>query len=138
MTTNDEYLIHGNLQLRRGSMLRIDDGRGMLIHVWDGCLWVTQERDPEDILLRAGEWFRIARNGRTLVHATSASAVALTSPHEQAFARRIDLIRPGTSQPRLLHRAQKTAAFRLHRIAQRALEAWAGLYASPMRRLPSL
>ncbi len=91
-----EYLVQGNLPLVRGSLVRIEDGRDMLVYVWNGSVWITQEGDRRDRYVAAGGWFRITRAGLTLVSALDRSAISLTSPHEQGFAERIDLVRAGT------------------------------------------
>jgi hypothetical protein len=58
----NEYLVHDKLRLARGSLLRIEDGREMLVHARDGCVWITQEGEGRDVLLEAGaadaRWFR--------------------------------------------------------------------------------
>jgi len=83
----DEHLIEGELPLARGGQLRIVDGRGLLIHVWRGSLWITQERDRRDIVLEAGDSFRLDRNGVALVKAWDDTVLSLASPHEVAVGR---------------------------------------------------
>ena len=83
----DEHLIEGELPLARGGQLRIVDGRGLLIHVWRGSLWITQERDLRDIVLEAGDSFRLDRNGVALVKAWDDTVLALASPHKVAVGR---------------------------------------------------
>ncbi len=95
-----EYVVCGNLRLPRGSALRIDDGREMNVCPWTGSLWITQERENRDVILEAGQWFRIEREGLTLVQALEDSAVALTSPHEDASAKSIQVVRTGTVVPK--------------------------------------
>jgi len=64
----------------RGSLLRIDGGAGVLVHVLEGELWLTQEGSPKDHLLGAGQSFRIDRDGATLAHAFQRSLVSLSRP----------------------------------------------------------
>ncbi len=85
----DEYLIEGAMPLLRHEQLRIEDGRDLLIHAWQGSLWITQEGDRRDIVLQAGQSFRLDRNGIALVECWEDAVVALTSPHEKRPARRI-------------------------------------------------
>jgi hypothetical protein len=77
--------------LARGSVMRIEDGRGTLLYVWSGSLWVTQEGDCRDRYLGRGGWLRIESDGLTLISALGDSAVALTLPDtrkaEPLFAR---------------------------------------------------
>ena len=49
----DGYVVHGGMGMARGSYARIEDGRGILVYVWDGELWITQEGDPRDHFVRA-------------------------------------------------------------------------------------
>jgi hypothetical protein len=89
----DEYLIEGALPLARREELRITDGRELLIHVWQGSLWITQEGDTRDIVLEAGDSFRLDRNGVALAKAWDDTVLALASPHEKRPARDI-AVRP--------------------------------------------
>ena len=87
----DEYLIEGAMPLLRNEQLRIEDGRDLLVHVWQGSLWITQEGDVRDILLQAGQSFRLDRDGTALVKCWDDAVVALTSPHEARPARSIEV-----------------------------------------------
>ena len=92
----DHHIVRSRLQLGRGSLLRIVDGRDMVIYVRSGSLWVTQEGDPRDRYLNAQDWYTLTSNGLTLVSALRASSIALASPHASDFARRIDVVRAST------------------------------------------
>ena len=61
---------------RRGSLV-LDGAKGTVIIVDYGCLWVTLERDPRDIVLVQGMDFEIDRSGRTVVAAEEDSGVRL-------------------------------------------------------------
>ena len=74
------------VRLARGSLARIADGRGALVCVWDGALWITQEGDLRDYFVPAGESFRIARDGVTVINALSRSVVTVGAPQESAGA----------------------------------------------------
>jgi len=76
----DDHPKQDPIGVARGSLLRIDDGAGALVHVWEGELWLTQEGSPQDHLLGAGQTFRIDRDGATLVHALQRSLVSLSRP----------------------------------------------------------
>ena len=91
----DEYLIEGAMPLLRNEQLRIEDGRDLLIHAWQGSLWITQEGDRRDVLLQAGQSFRLDRNGLALVKCWDDAVLALVSPHENRPARSIVLRAPG-------------------------------------------
>jgi hypothetical protein len=62
---------------RRGSLV-LDGAEGTIIAVDSGCLWVTLERDPRDIVLAKGMRFEIDRRGRTVIVAEEDSRVRLT------------------------------------------------------------
>jgi Protein of unknown function (DUF2917) len=66
------------IDLARGSSLRIDDGAGTLVYVWEGELWITQEGDTRDHFVSPGRWFRIERDGTSLLYATRSTRVTLT------------------------------------------------------------
>ena len=87
----DEYLIEGAMPLLRNEQLRIEDGRDLLIHAWQGSLWITQEGDVRDVVLQAGQSFRLDRNGVALVKCWENAVLALTSPHEERPARSIEV-----------------------------------------------
>jgi len=73
-----EYLALGAVPMTRGSVLRIEDGRDVLIYVWEGELWLTQEGDGRDRCLGAGAWFRLDRNGVAVAEAMRHSTITLT------------------------------------------------------------
>jgi hypothetical protein len=76
-----------------GSILRIDDGAGVLIHVWEGELWITQDGSPKDHMLLAGQSFRVDRGGATIAQAFKRSLVSLSPEMRypaQAFLRIAD------------------------------------------------
>lgn len=118
-----EYVVQGNIPLVRGSMLRIEDGRGMLVYAWSGSLWITQEGDGRDRVVSAGGWYRIAGSGLTLISALSRSALALTSPYEEGFAERIELVRAGSGQVETLFAAPSRLAA-LHARLKKTWSAW--------------
>lgn len=97
----ESYLVHGGIGLGRGSLARIDDGRGMLVHLWDGEVHITQE-DPRDHFVRRGESFRLDRDGTALIYAVRGSALSLSAP-----------------APRVIY----------ERAGRRLLRFWASLYA---------
>ncbi len=59
--------------------LILDDAEGTTISVDTGCLWVTLEHDPRDIVLLPGMRFEIDRTGRTVVAAEEDSRFRLLS-----------------------------------------------------------
>lgn len=70
---------------RQGSTTEITLRKGQL-HTWngnhighviearEGTLWLTQDGDSRDIILRPGQSFRLTRPGRTIAQSLSAAA----------------------------------------------------------------
>jgi hypothetical protein len=124
-----EYIVQGSLGLARGSVLRVDGGRHILVYVWEGELWVTEEGDRSDRVLAAGQWHRIERDGAALVYALKRSVVTLTAPVPEYYARRIVLAKAGSPQPVVLYSRRRARMKRLSAFAQRLRQAWSGLVA---------
>ena len=64
------------LCLKPNQLLKVRAGAGHAVVCHSGSLWVTQDRDPRDIILAAGESFALDRNGLALVQALQQSAVS--------------------------------------------------------------
>ena len=99
-----EWIVKGSVELDRGGKLKIEDGREMLVYVWKGKVWLTQERDRRDVVLRAGEWFRLDRNGVAVVTALAGCALTLTSPYEERQASAVEVYPRAARAPRTLYR----------------------------------
>ena len=99
----DGYVVHGGMGMARGSYARIEDGRGILVYVWEGELWITQEGDKRDYFVRGGEWFRLERDGAALLHATRRTHATLTAPTPADYAERITVTPAGTTAARVLY-----------------------------------
>lgn len=98
-----QALRHPLIDLPRGAILRIDDGEPRVIDVFEGQVWLTQEGDPSDVILQAGESFRFDGYGLTVVQAFRPSRVLVSEVAE----------RPRTMSAVALHRlarAQRDAA----------------------------
>jgi hypothetical protein len=59
--------------------LILNNAEGTTIAVDAGCLWITMERDPRDIVLLPGMRFEIDRGGRTVIAAEDDSRFRLVS-----------------------------------------------------------
>lgn len=123
-----EFVVNGSLALEEDGMLLIDEGREMLVYVWSGLVWVTQEGEREDRVLKRGDWLRIEAGGRTVVSALMPSSLALTSPNEQDYAEAILVASPRREQPVALYRGQPKS---LAALFNRAARAWASLVSAP-------
>jgi hypothetical protein len=67
------------LAMTKGSMLKIEDGRGIVVEVKRGMLWLTQEGDTRDRYIRAGDWLRLDGSGLAIANALQRSMVAISS-----------------------------------------------------------
>lgn len=103
----DGYLVHGGIGMARGSTVRIEDGSGILVYVWQGELWITQEGDQRDHFVSPGRWFRLERDGAALLYATRSTHATLTSPTPANYARLITMTPAGTATPRVLYQREK-------------------------------
>jgi hypothetical protein len=126
----EEFIVQGSLNLSRGSMLRIEDGRDMLIHVWEGEVWLTEERERKDRILRQGEWHRLERQGAAIGYALERSVLTLTAPEPEQYARRIALTRAGASEPVELYSA---AHERVGSLAARLRRLWFAMFVPQAR-----
>ena len=57
------------LELADGDLVELPDARGTTLRVTKGALWITQEQDKQDIVLRAGDVWTVERQGLTLLEA---------------------------------------------------------------------
>ncbi len=71
------------ITLRPNRLLRLRDGRDVVVGVDTGTVWLTQDGDLRDIILRAGESFRVDRDGTVLLQALDNAAVHF-GPHGMA------------------------------------------------------
>jgi hypothetical protein len=79
-----DYVPHGRLALREDATLRVDDAKGMRLYVWQGTVWLTQERDHRDLLLKAGESFQLDRAGAALITPLGKGAlISLAKPQHE-------------------------------------------------------
>lgn len=120
-----EYIVQGALGLTRGSMLRIEEGRHLLIYVWEGEIWLTEEGERRDRVLSAGAWHRLQRPGASIGYALERSVVTLTAPEPMQYARRIVLLKAGNAAPVVLYDAARERAGTL---VARLLRLWQKLF----------
>jgi len=65
------------IDLAKRENLPLHDVRGTLLRVTRGSLWVTQENDPRDLVLRTGDTWTVERDGLTIVEAQADSIVCV-------------------------------------------------------------
>lgn len=56
-------------RLERGALLRLADGSGRTVAVFEGLVWITQDGDRRDVFLRGGESHSFDRPGLVLIEA---------------------------------------------------------------------
>jgi len=100
----DNELRHPLTDLTAGSMLRVYNGEGRAIVVFEGDVWITQHDDQRDFVLSGGESFSIDRPGLTLVEALRDSKLLLVD----ARSRRDTL--PSSFELQRWAREQRTVA----------------------------
>ena len=69
------------LALDAGQVVTLEDARGVRIQARTGTVWVTEERNPRDHILVAGQTLVVSRSGRTVIQAMQPAWIAL---HEAA------------------------------------------------------
>jgi len=77
--TSTEFSAPTNLRIARGSLAGISNGRGVLLRVERGKVWLTRANETTDSCLEAGESFRIDRDGLTLISALGDAPFALVT-----------------------------------------------------------
>ncbi len=76
-------------------ILRLRDRDGDRVECLDGSVWITQDGDPRDIVLDAGEAFTLDRRGTTLVYAlANARVVVQAEGHAPARRPQGEALRP--------------------------------------------
>ena len=80
-------LRHPLTDLSAGSILRVSDGQGRAIAVFEGQVWITQQGDQRDIVLAAGESFSLDHQGLTLVQAFRDSKLMLVDAEPRAASK---------------------------------------------------
>jgi hypothetical protein len=100
------YEVGTRVGLTAREAVSLTDVRGATLRITRGIVWITQEHDPRDLVLRAGDNWVVERNGRTVIEAQGAAtlyvvgrAVAPARPRAPAFTWR-DLLRGWSLAPR--------------------------------------
>jgi hypothetical protein len=66
------------VQLPAHSAHSIEGTKGLQITAVDGTVWLTQARDPRDIILTRGQSFILDRKGRAVVYALKDAAIIVS------------------------------------------------------------
>jgi hypothetical protein len=65
------------IRLARGEALPVRDAAGGIVYAHEGHVWITEEKGVADVVLRAGESFRLARGGLAVVEALSDASISI-------------------------------------------------------------
>jgi len=65
------------MELADGELVELTDERGTTLRVTHGILWITQDQDVRDVVLRTGDVWTVERDGLTLAEAQGASTFCL-------------------------------------------------------------
>lgn len=68
------------IALDKDALHRVENGFGQRIEALSGSLWITIDNDTRDIVLAAGEGFRIDGSGGVLISALEDARFALLQP----------------------------------------------------------
>ena len=91
----------GEYAMASRSLLRLADQAGTTIRVSCGELWITQEGDPRDYYLTAGQSLTLTSQGTVLATAICRSWVSVTPPPpRESAAQRLLKLLAGLALPR--------------------------------------
>jgi hypothetical protein len=65
------------IALEAGQVVTLDDAQGTRIAARTGTVWVTEEGEPRDHVVDAGDAIIVARPGRTVVQALKPSWISI-------------------------------------------------------------
>lgn len=72
-------LAEAGIVLKAQQFLRIDESQHARIRCEDGTVWITQDGDPRDVVLGAGQQFTVDRPGQVVVFSLSGATLELHS-----------------------------------------------------------
>ena len=78
-------------ELKRRSTLKLEQGRGTVVRVVHGNVWLPQHNDTADYVMRAGDGMVLSGAGTTLIHACEDSSLQLVAPENARIPRKVEL-----------------------------------------------
>ena len=100
------------VRLNPDNNFQMRDARGACIHVHFGDLWITQEGDLKDHIVKAGESFAISNSGTTFLAAMNDAGVSVMKKcSELAIAATASI---GTVVPSAMPKPAETSARQIH------------------------
>jgi len=82
----DIRLEHTSINMTERDTITVVDGKGARVAVQRGKVWLTQEHDTRDVLLRTGESFTLDRDGTAIVEALADAEVNFDAPDAETTA----------------------------------------------------
>ena len=82
-------LSQDGLCLKKNQVVKVRSGLRYSIACERGSVWVTQDGDPRDVILHAGDSFTLDREGPALLQAFELGAINIGRPHRQNGAARL-------------------------------------------------
>ena len=76
------------VKMAHGDLVELNDSRGTTVRVTRGTVWLTQEHDTQDVVLRTGDVWTIERQGLTLVEAQGNALVCIVGMGSQTLKAR--------------------------------------------------
>jgi Protein of unknown function (DUF2917) len=76
------------MELADGELVELQDVRGTTLRVTHGTVWITQDRDIRDVVLRTGDVWTIERDGLTLAEAQGAATFCLVGGRSRRVSAR--------------------------------------------------
>jgi hypothetical protein len=77
------------ISLPARQLFSIPDGSAARILCTAGCLWITVDHDPRDVILQPGDSFESEDARRALIYATEPSAFTLLARPQRTMRRRL-------------------------------------------------
>jgi hypothetical protein len=66
------------IDLTRGKFLRIREAAGSTVTAHAGSVWITEQDNPRDVVLRPGQSFTLGRQGLALLEAFSDASISFS------------------------------------------------------------
>lgn len=76
----DERIVVEGVFLEHGAVLRITNGRGLLVTAHVGTLWITEQGDRRDVIVTGSRSYRIESDGLAIVNALEGASVTISAP----------------------------------------------------------
>ena len=70
-------------------LFEIPDASSARILCTEGCLWLTLDDDPRDVILEPGDSFETGEHRRALLYAMKGSSFRLAPPPQRTMRRRL-------------------------------------------------